>query len=169
MILCPYCQHHETSGALFCSECGRKIIDVSDDSTQTAQYSQENSNTIDNIRHTAFPPSKFDSVEGLSLFLMNNEQIVDLAGKSEYTIGRSTDDQPVVPDVDLTPHGAYDFGVSRLHATITIGDMITLTDMGSINGTHLNGREIQPHSPHPLVHGDVLTLGKMKIQVLIKT
>ena len=169
MILCPYCQHHETSGALFCSECGRQIIDVSDDSTQTVQYSQENSNTIDNIRHTAFPPSQFDSVEGLSLFLMNNEQIVVLAGKSEYTIGRATDDQPVVPDVDLTPHGAYDFGVSRLHATITVGDLITLTDMGSINGTHLNGKEIQPHSSHTVVHGDMLTLGKMKIQVMIRT
>jgi pSer/pThr/pTyr-binding forkhead associated (FHA) protein len=100
---------------------------------------------------------------------MSNEQIVHLTGKSEYTIGRATDDQPVVPDVDLTPYGAYDFGISRLHATITVGDLITLTDMGSINGTHLNGREIQPHSSHPLVHGDVLTLGKMKIQVLIKT
>ena len=99
---------------------------------------------------------------------MNSEKIVDLAGKSEYTIGRATDDQPVVPDVDLTPFGAYDFGVSRLHATITVGDHITVTDMGSINGTQLNGREIQPHASNPLFHGDVLTLGKMKIQVLIK-
>jgi len=169
MILCPNCQYHEISGALFCSECGGQIIDVSDDSTQTAQYSQENTNTIDNIRHTAFPSTQFDSVEGLCLFLMNNEQIIDLAGKSEYTIGRATDDQPVVPDVDLTPFGAYDFGVSRLHATITVGDLITLTDMGSINGTLLNGREILPHSSHTLVHGDMLTLGKMKIQVMIRT
>jgi len=118
---------------------------------------------------TALPPSQFDSVEGLSLFLLSNEQIVHLAGKSEYTIGRATDDQPVVPDVDLTQYGAYDFGVSRLHATITVGELITITDMGSINGTHLNGRKIQPNSSHTLVHGDVLTLGKIKIQILIRT
>jgi hypothetical protein len=169
MILCPNCKHHETSGALFCSECGIPINEVSDDSTQTAKYSQENSKTIENFRQTAFPPSHFDSIEGLSLFLINNEKIIDLAGKNEYTIGRATDDQPVVPDVDLTPFGAYDFGVSRLHATITVGDPITITDMGSINGTQLNGREIQPHASNPLFHGDVLTLGKMKIQVLIKS
>ena len=169
MILCPNCQHHEITGALFCSECGRKIIDVTDDSTQTAQYAQDNSNTTDSIQPSAFPPSQFDSVEGLSLFIISNEQIVHLTGKSEYTIGRATDDQPVVPDVDLTPYGAYDFGISRLHATITVGELITIRDMGSINGTSVNGRLIQPHSPHTLFHGDMLTLGKIKIQVLIKT
>lgn len=169
MILCLNCQHHDITGALFCSECGRKLIAVTDDSTQTAQYAQENSSSTDSMRSTAFPPSQFDTVEGLSLFLMNNEQLVHLTGKSEYTIGRATDDQPVVPDVDLTPYGAYDFGISRLHATITVGELITIRDMGSINGTCLNGRQIQPHSSHTLVHGDVLTLGKIKIQVLIRT
>ena len=100
---------------------------------------------------------------------MSDEQIVHLTGKSEYTIGRATDDQPVVPDVDLTPYGAYDFGISRLHATITVGDLITIRDMGSINGTSVNGRQIQPHSSHTLFHGDMLTLGKIIIQVLIRT
>ena len=91
MILCPNCKHHETSGALFCSECGIPITEVSDDSTQTAKYSQENSKTIENFQQTAFPPSQFESIEGLSLFLINNEKMIDLAGKNEYTIGRATD------------------------------------------------------------------------------
>ena len=169
MILCPNCQHHGITGALYCSDCGEQLIDFTNGTTQTTQHSQDNSTTTDNMWPTALPSSQFDSVEGLSLFLLSNEQIVHLAGKNEYTIGRATDDQPVVPDVDLSLYGAYDFGVSRLHATITVGELITITDMGSINGTRLNGRKIQPHSSHTLVHGDVLTLGKIKIQILIRT
>jgi pSer/pThr/pTyr-binding forkhead associated (FHA) protein len=46
--------------------------------------------------------------------------------------------------------------------------MITVTDLGSVNGTRINGRKITAHIPHPIKNGDILTLGKFKIQVLIR-
>ena len=169
MILCPNCQHHELTGALYCSKCGRQIVDVTDDSTQTAKYSREDILLTDGVSTAAVPSPNIENLEGLSLFLLRTEHIIRLTGQKEYSIGRAVENQPVVPDVDLTPYGAYDSGVSRLHATIKVDDLVTLRDLGSINGTRLNGRKIQPHSTHTLVHGDMLTLGKMKIQILIRT
>jgi hypothetical protein len=168
MILCPNCQHHEITGALFCSECGTQLSDATDDSTQTAEYAEDKSKSVENKWPTAFKPSESEIEKGVSLLILPDEQIINLTGKSQYTIGRATDDQPVVPDIDLTPYGAYDSGVSRLHVTISVGDTITVKDMGSINGTLLNGRKILSDSSQPLFDGDILSLGVLKIQVLIR-
>jgi pSer/pThr/pTyr-binding forkhead associated (FHA) protein len=76
--------------------------------------------------------------------------------------------QPILPDLDLTGYQAYEGGVSRLHATLKIEKVgITVTDLGSANGTRLNGKKIPPHTPQPLENGDILALGKFKVQVLI--
>jgi pSer/pThr/pTyr-binding forkhead associated (FHA) protein len=170
MILCPNCKHLEITGALHCSECGRQLIDIADDSTQTAQYAREEipTPTKDNIWSTEVTSPQIDNNKGLKLFVLRNEQLIPLAGKSEFTIGRATDDQSVVPDVDLAPHGGYDYGVSRQHATITVGEVVTIKDLDSINGTHVNGRKIQSQYDHPIVDGDMLAIGTLKIRVLIR-
>mgnify|MGYP003334063852 CR=1 FL=1 len=36
------------------------------------------------------------------------------------------------------------------------------------NGTYLNGRRLNPHTEEELKHGDVVALGKLKIQVLLR-
>jgi pSer/pThr/pTyr-binding forkhead associated (FHA) protein len=100
--------------------------------------------------------------------VLGNEQLIPLTGKSEYTIGRAAPDQEALPDIDLAPHGGYDYGVSRLHATIKVGEQITITDLNSINGTYVNGRKILPNYEHSLLHGDILALGTLKIRVLIR-
>ena len=41
-------------------------------------------------------------------------------------------------------------------------------DLGSSNGTYLNGRRLNPHTEESLKHGDVVALGKLKIQVLLR-
>jgi pSer/pThr/pTyr-binding forkhead associated (FHA) protein len=170
MILCPNCQHHEITGALHCSECGSQLTDIVDDSIRTAQYKLDeiSTPTADNIWPIKHPSSQTGRVNELGLFLLRDEQLISLEGKSEYTIGRVTDDQEVVPDVDLAPYGGYDYGVSRLHATITVGEQVTIKDLDSINGTHVNGRKIQPRLNHSLVHGDMLVLGTLKIRVIIR-
>ena len=169
MILCPNCQHHEITGALYCSECGGQLIHIADDSTRTAQYKKEviptpTPHNLWPIEHSSSPS---ENHKGLSLLLIGNEQQIPLAGKSEFTIGRATQDQEVVPDIDLSPHGGYDYGVSRLHASISIGEQITITDLNSINGTYVNGRKILPNYKHSLIHGDILALGTLKMRVLI--
>lgn len=53
-----------------------------------------------------------------------------------------------------------DDNVSREHAAIHFeGDRFTLTDLGSMHGTAINGERISSHTPVPLRHGDQIRLG----------
>ena len=44
---------------------------------------------------------------------------------------------------------------------------IVVVDLGSSNGTYLNGVRLSPHIETPVAHGDLIYLGKLKMQVLI--
>jgi pSer/pThr/pTyr-binding forkhead associated (FHA) protein len=59
--------------------------------------------------------------------------------------------------------------VSRLHAVIGIQiAKITITDLGSANGTWLNGVRVTPHTAHEIKHGDYVTLGTLKMKTIIR-
>lgn len=112
-------------------------------------------------------PSRRDLV---SLFVVEANRTIPLRGRTEFTLGRVTEDQPIIPDVDLTPFEAYIMGVSRLHATLKIGPQrISIRDLGSSNGTRVNGNRIVPHVDYPLKPGDELALGKLVLQILVST
>jgi len=85
------------------------------------------------------------------------------------TIGRVVEGQPILPDVDLSQYEAFSQGVSRLHAALRVNaQQVFITDLGSSNGTRVNGQKIAPNTDTPLNHGDVIALGKFKIQILIR-
>jgi pSer/pThr/pTyr-binding forkhead associated (FHA) protein len=69
-------------------------------------------------------------------------------------------------DVDLTPFGAKDLGVSRRHLRINrLRDSIRITDLGSSNGTFLNRDRLTPFVAYLLRNRAVLRLGKMILRV----
>lgn len=168
MIVCPNCGNKEMPGALFCKECGTQFTIVSRDPTMTipsslADHLQKMKS--EDAEHIV-PPIPDDA--SLSLFLVETGEVIPLEGLTEYTLGRSAEDQPILPDIDLAPYHAYEYGVSRLHASIKLSQpYATLTDFGSANGTQLNGQKISPNKPYPITHGDIFSLGKMKIQLLV--
>jgi pSer/pThr/pTyr-binding forkhead associated (FHA) protein len=105
----------------------------------------------------------------ISLHLVGSGQVLHLAGRTEFTLGRVAEGQPILPDVDLSVYDAYSQGVSRLHAALKfVNERVAITDLGSANGTRVNGQKIMPHIDYPLNHGDMIALGKLKIQVLIR-
>lgn len=69
-------------------------------------------------------------------------------------------DTGVSPDVDLTPFGGTGSGASRRHATLnsTQGQW-TITDLGSTNGTFVNGQRILAHTPTRLQDQTQLRFG----------
>jgi pSer/pThr/pTyr-binding forkhead associated (FHA) protein len=100
---------------------------------------------------------------------MDSGKILPLASRNEFTLGRLSEGQPIMPDIDLTPYQAYASGVSRLHVVVKReSNRIIIMDLGSSNGTYLNGRRLTPHAEEALNHGDVIALGKLKIQVLLR-
>lgn len=168
MIVCPNCRHNEVEGSLFCSECGALL-------EGTPGLATQNIRRVSSQLHEPLPkepahPAGVTPLEaGISVCVVDSGQILPLEDRDEFTLGRSAEGQPILPDIDLAPFRAYENGVSRLHASIRIeGKQILATDLGSVNGTRLNGQKIPPHKPCPLNHGDILTLGKLKLQILIR-
>jgi hypothetical protein len=169
MISCPSCHHKELSGALFCSNCGAQLIH-SAGNIATSSFTTDD---IDNLRGLVPPLFPHPSVNApdsrVALHILSGETVIHIPGSDEYTLGRFTEGQTIIPDIDLSPFQAYEAGVSRLHANIDIeGSDITIKDLGSANGTRLNGIRINPHEVHSINHGDILTFGRLKVQVLIK-
>jgi pSer/pThr/pTyr-binding forkhead associated (FHA) protein len=167
MIVCPNCGNQEMPGALFCKECGTQF-DVFRDPTVIIPTSIADQLLEDVTVDTdqAVPSTPDDA--SLSLYLVETGEVIPLEGLTEFTMGRSSEDQPILPDVDLAPYHAYEYGVSRLHASIQLSKPFALlTDFGSANGTLLNGQKMIPNKPYPITHGDIFSLGKMKIQLLI--
>lgn len=71
-----------------------------------------------------------------------------------------------VPAIDLTPFHARDKGVSRRHAEFILREgQLHLRDLGSTNGTRLNGQPLQPNRLYCLREGDLLQLGNIYLRV----
>ena len=81
--------------------------------------------------------------------------------KDTTLIGRHNHDQGVEPEIDLGIH-PVDRGVSTQHAVLRIRDsVLTVTDLGSTNGTSLNGSEdfLAIGEETPLSDGDRIHVG----------
>ena len=60
-------------------------------------------------------------------------------------------------------------GVSRHHAKFAITDgHLTVTDLGSSNGTAINDRVLAPHLPAPVEPGDIVQLGSPEVQLRVQ-
>jgi pSer/pThr/pTyr-binding forkhead associated (FHA) protein len=81
-------------------------------------------------------------------------------------LGRGSDEDSKQPDIDLTPAGAKDAGVSRFHARIQFQeDTLFIEDMGSTNGTRINGFELIGGKSYRLTPGDEIELGSLRLTV----
>jgi hypothetical protein len=84
----------------------------------------------------------------------------------EMLIGRSDGKVNLFPDIDLSSFSGKEKGVSRSHAVLQYKqNMLYIIDQGSSNGTYINDRRLTPHKAEALHIGDVLGLGKLRIQV----
>jgi hypothetical protein len=150
---------------MFCAECGAQLDGVETLVTQAITDEQ----IAEDLKKKSPRPDAIPANSWISLHLMDSGKILPLASRNEFTLGRLSEGQPIMPDIDLTPYQAYASGVSRLHAVVKRdSERVLVMDLGSSNGTYVNGRRINPHVEESLSHGDILALGKLKIQVLLR-
>ncbi|GAB4573054.1 MAG: FHA domain-containing protein [Anaerolineales bacterium] len=166
MIICSNCKHANMTGAMFCAECGAQLIGRETLTTQSIDMGSMSKISKRNTGEISQPVEGVDA--WANLHLLETGQILPLSTRNEFTMGRISEGQPIMPDIDLSPYQAYAAGVSRLHAVIKrSGSSIIFMDLGSANGTFLNGMRLAPNSEQVLKHGDIIALGKLRIQVLI--
>ena len=168
MITCKVCNNQEYHGVLFCEDCGSQVAFVSDKMVNTMVY--PNRIRGQNVDLSQTIPKKLLEESTFILYSTQREEVIDIPEQNEFTIGRFVEGQVITPDVDLNNYEAYDMGISRLHATIRINsemNKIYVIDLGSANGSSVNGYGIPANSEVPLNHGDILSLGKFIMKVIL--
>ncbi len=167
MKQCPVCGHMEYEGALFCSECGAPLFQQPPEPIGRRSPKEQTRPEV--------PAEEMSHLTSGKIVLVVEETgdkiILNGTSRGEWILGRTAPGQAIVPDIDLTPYEAYDNGVSRLHAAIRISEdgKATITDLGSSNGTRLNGLKIPPNIPQPLSEGDMVLLGKLALRVQLNS
>jgi hypothetical protein len=166
MIACSNCSHENLEGSIFCAECGAKLPVVGAAATPSAEQAAD----VEVVARHEPTASSAGSKPWANLHLLEAGHILPLSSRPEFTLGRISEGQPIVPDVDLSPYQAFASGVSRLHAIVRHeGDRIAIIDLGSANGTFVNGTRLPPNSEQYLGDGDIIALGKLRIQLLLHT
>ena len=91
---------------------------------------------------------------------------VEFPVSKEITFGRLDAASATFPDIDLTQDRGLEKGVSRRHAKITRkGSELFIEDLGSVNGTFLNGKRLTPYLPHALQDKDEIRLSRVAMQI----
>lgn len=151
---------------MYCSECGTRLVHVSPLPTMSIPRDRMDLEAMATKPATPEGPG-LESGAILGLRAVATGQTLSLLGRDNYTLGRSVEGQAIVPDIDLDPFQAYDFGVSRIHAELRMDtDGVYIVDLDSANGTMINGRRVEPQTPVPVRHGDILQLGRLRLQLI---
>jgi hypothetical protein len=167
MVKCPSCGKRYPENTLFCDECGAYLL--SDERKRTDPLAQEDVDWIETDFGTTRPlvgPSPQPMT--MRLYLRESGREVEFTLGKEVSIGRLDPATATFPDIDLTTDGALEKGVSRRHARITRkGAEVFVEDLGSVNGTLLNGKRLTPYLPHVLGNNDEIRVGRLFMSVYI--
>ncbi len=159
---CPNCNHHNRVGVLICEFCGVSIFDSVFKKTRQI-YQHE-------LSYQTAPLATGVLVQEACVMLRISgaPTPIQLQPDRPMILGRINAQNPRRPDVDLTAYRAFEMGVSCRHATLHQQDgELVIADLGSTNGTCINGSKLVPHQSYPLRDGDELRLGNLFMRVYI--
>jgi hypothetical protein len=172
-ITCPTCGKLCPPKALACRHCGNLLHDVvSGDSLSTllvrrpealdANLPDESPFLMGTAKLTR------DSMVHISIE-RQNAPITRYIGDNPIVLGRIDKTGTVElakDDINLSPYKARERGVSRRHAQIyQKGGVLYIEDLGSSNGTSVNGESIKSGVPTKVRDGDEIMLGRMMLWV----
>ena len=133
----------------------------------TASLGQpEPPSAFDNSKPVFEPPPALPRGPSMTLVIMNSGRRINLDVSDDLLVGRKDNARGIFPDVDLGLDGGYDAGVSRRHAILSHQNGVyRVEDLGSANGTFVNGRQLAPQSTAALTNGDELKCGTLLIRI----
>ncbi|MCA9893843.1 MAG: FHA domain-containing protein [Anaerolineae bacterium] len=102
----------------------------------------------------------------IELRVVGTANIVNITTRPTMLIGRSDESRGIFPDIDVSELGGQGAGVSRRHALMLARDnRVTIQDLGSANGTFINGRVLEPKTEYRVHDRDRLRLGRLELQI----
>ncbi len=158
---CPNCHNVNAPGLIVCANCGIFLF---------GRAGKTNKLDMDVIFATPLeeqPTGEEYAAGQHPIFVEIDGQCLALPVRESLVIGRLS---PVPgdpkPDIRLNKFSADELGVSRQHLKITLqGGETYVADLGSSNGTFLNGRRLRPNQNYVLRSGDELRLGHLRLWV----
>ena len=164
---CPSCGAANPAGEAFCSNCGVSMLGAPAAVATPAPAAVE---PDDDLLQASPAPAQSAAVASPAdlqarLIVEADNQEFDLSGKDNILIGREDAVSNIFPDVDLTPHGGEEGGVSRLHARIfNENGQYMLEDENSTNFTYLNCQRLAGKTPTQLHDNDEIKLGRVLLR-----
>lgn len=144
---CPACGAEVEPGDAFCSTCGFALKAVPAPSAMPAQ-----------------PGAPADV--GPRLVVSASGAEIPLPDKEEIIVGREDPVSGIYPDVDMTPHGGEEGGVSRQHARlIKEDDKYYVEDLDSTNFTFVNKQKLAPKTRQVIDEGDEIRFGRVAVEL----
>ncbi|MCU0511182.1 MAG: FHA domain-containing protein [Anaerolineae bacterium] len=161
-VECPNCKKKNRANDVFCYACGQILDNMAGD-FDTRHFADA---TGELFNDEYFGP---DSV--LVLVIRDTGKTFELRPQlrqTELVIGRSSDASSMRPDVDLATADGANLGVSRLHLALRYENQdstIQIYDLGSANGSFINGQRLHPREIRLLRSQDELRVGKLVMRV----
>ena len=157
---CPECKRPLQPGEMICSVCGTSWMKNMKTMSVIPEH-QRIEPDFENQDH------EFVTSQTLVILKIGDQEILLPEGE-RIVIGRKSE-IGLQPDVDLNPYNGEAQGVSRRHIEIRHrGPAVLVSDLGSSNGTWINGLRVMPTSRRLLHDGDELQLAHMKMKVQFK-
>jgi hypothetical protein len=154
-----YCGKPNIEGSLFCDRCNEPLVEINDETKPKAKAPL-----------VLFEENKmaFEAPEAVIIQVKGEQDArftVDMP-HAPIILGRSDTQDHFEADIELSAYNAAELGVSRRHAMLAWDENgVTVEDLGSINGTLLNGHRLEPHYQRVVGDGDEISLGKLTLQV----
>ena len=141
--LCPNCNHNNRMGVLICENCGRSIFDNIFGSTLKMKPQERPAQQVQAITSVGTHHLKTDTA--IIMHIADAPTPIKFNPKTPLVLGRVNSRNPRRPDIDLSAYRAFEKGVSCHHATVQRqDDQLIIADMGSTNGTCVNGDRLNP-------------------------
>ncbi|MGJ3240429.1 MAG: FHA domain-containing protein [Anaerolineae bacterium] len=168
MIKCTNCGESNREGMLFCEICGYSLT-AAIQGHATIPTRRIDNEAEDSIAKATWGAARFKEGSSIVIHVRDSDNPVTVEPAKRVIFGRSDQNSTVKPDVDFAPYGAIEKGVSRQHAALEVNeDTLMLLDVGSSNGTYLNGQRLLPNQPRVLRDGDEVRLGKLVAHIYFK-
>jgi len=152
---CPTCGAVVTPGDTFCEFCGAALTVSAPAAAPIVAVSAP----------TEAPTAIISTPAASARFVLASSGLeISLPEMAEVIVGREDPFSNSFPEIDLTPHGGEEGGVSRSHFKVArVSGGFTIEDLNSTNLTLVNRQRLIPGTSIALTDGDEILAGRVKL------